>query len=389
MRLRALHAFAPVISIALVVAGVSSPAMADDAVDITDAEAVVSEYLSPEVIESSQSSSSSVEVSSDADTPAVVTPSVADEVLELRNVGGDAPVEIQSVDFTLDANLGLVGEESGVYTFADEGGDTAQHVLPTDGGVQIITIADSAPASPFHEFPIQLSEGGTIDYQINPDGSVLASDSYGDSVGTLSAPWAIDANGMSIATRFVVEDGVLSQWVDYSTPGIAYPVLSDPNWTYTLTYVIGPKTKVNATKVRAQFYKCFSCVFAADPLLTGAPKKMPTKGTSVPLRLGGVGNFTVKKGDEWYFSSRNNFGWQFIAQSGHVDGAGSTITFDFYDRYDGKFVQVVNAYIKKDFVLGNATYKAAASRSWAYIANTLNLLIVGPQPGPPPTPPKK
>lgn len=163
-------------------------------------------------------------------------------------------------------------------------------MIPTDVGVQVITAVTAEPASYSREFPINLADGQTTNVSINEDGSAIVTNSEGLPVGTVSAPWAVDANGKSIATHYIVTDGVLSQWVDYATPGIAYPVLSDPNWTYSLTYVIGPKSKVNATKVRAQLYSCFSCNFAADPALSGAPRNMPSKGTVVPLRLGGIGN---------------------------------------------------------------------------------------------------
>ncbi|WGD37755.1 hypothetical protein [Lysinibacter sp. HNR] len=145
-----------------------------------------------------------------------------------------------------------------------------------------------------------------------------------------------------------------------------------------MSWAMGPANKINASHVRAYFHNCFSCFFG-DLATTGVPKKMPSEGTVVPLRVGVVGTFTVRKGKEWYFPTRNNFGWVFIAEPGHLDGAGSTISFDYYDRVDGQFVQTVSAFIKNDFWAGNEVYKFGAANTWNYMANRLGQMIIALQ----------
>ncbi len=49
-------------------------------------------------------------------------------------------------------------------------------------------------------------------------------------LGTISAPWAVDANGVSQRTAYTYANGVLSQSVD--TTDAAFPVVADPTITF-------------------------------------------------------------------------------------------------------------------------------------------------------------
>lgn len=387
----------PVILATLLAGNAISPATAAESYDITDAQDTLNAYLPSSAFADAEESENTIEISVNPDGNSVIEPGIAPTLTQPPTSGTmsqsntpteDLPeAEIQPVQLALDQDVDLTNEDNGISTFVNDDETQAQYVIPTDSGTQIITVQTVEPETFEHFFPIELDGGESAVPTINADGTALVSDSYGIPVGTLSAPWAIDAAGKFIDTKFLVQDGILSQWVDYNDPDIIYPVLSDPNWTYSLNWKIGPTSKVNSTKVRNAFYDCFSCNFAADPLLTGAPRNMPSYGQVVPLTLGGLGNFTVKKGSEWNIPLRNNFGWQFIAEPGHIDGAGSTITFDYYNRTtDGQFIQVVSAYIKNDFILGNGTYTLAASRTWSYVAYSLTATIIGPGPLPSPEP---
>lgn len=49
-------------------------------------------------------------------------------------------------------------------------------------------------------------------------------------VGGVLAPWAVDANGVDVPTRYITEDGLLVQIVDHLGGGYAYPIVADPTY---------------------------------------------------------------------------------------------------------------------------------------------------------------
>jgi hypothetical protein len=48
-------------------------------------------------------------------------------------------------------------------------------------------------------------------------------------LGVIAAPWARDANGRAIPTRYEIQGTTLVQVVDHRRPGVVYPVVADPN----------------------------------------------------------------------------------------------------------------------------------------------------------------
>lgn len=60
-----------------------------------------------------------------------------------------------------------------------------------------------------------------------PDGRVVVSDVDGNLLAGIAAPWAIDAQGNHLETRFSVEGSLLTQHVEYA-PDTAFPVVADP-----------------------------------------------------------------------------------------------------------------------------------------------------------------
>ena len=55
-------------------------------------------------------------------------------------------------------------------------------------------------------------------------------------VGFLETPWAVDAAGQDVPTRFTVHDNIVTQEVDLSDPYIQYPVVADPDmWSVIMT----------------------------------------------------------------------------------------------------------------------------------------------------------
>jgi hypothetical protein len=104
-------------------------------------------------------------------------------------------------------------------------------VQRTSGGVRMMSVIRSAKASTVYRYPLQLPKGATL--QLQSSGVVLIRDAAGRAVGAVRAPWALDANGVRVATRFEVRGRTLIQHVAHR--GAAYPVVADPSIDFGLT----------------------------------------------------------------------------------------------------------------------------------------------------------
>ena len=105
------------------------------------------------------------------------------------------------------------------------------------GGVERLAIAEGGgfrtlllindPTSP-REGVVEIMAvppGGRIVVELDGSASIL--DAGGNRVGGVAMPWAYDANGRPVLTRFVVRDGQLIQQV-FADSDTAYPILADP-----------------------------------------------------------------------------------------------------------------------------------------------------------------
>lgn len=71
---------------------------------------------------------------------------------------------------------------------------------------------------------------------LQPDGSVQFIDSKGKESGGIAAPWALDANGSPVSTRYEIGGNVLVQIIEHT--GAYYPVIADPWWTVVIPVVV-------------------------------------------------------------------------------------------------------------------------------------------------------
>ena len=101
----------------------------------------------------------------------------------------------------------------------------ASSVIVSATGVQMLTTIVDADAPARYAYDLDLAPGQIPE----PLGEGIAvKDSDGDIVLTVGAPWALDANGQAVSTRFEITGSTLTQVVDHSDDSIAYPVVADP-----------------------------------------------------------------------------------------------------------------------------------------------------------------
>ncbi len=92
--------------------------------------------------------------------------------------------------------------------------------------VSYIVIKDTSAPSDY-----QFAIGSpSEELKLIPDnrGGVTVSDSTGNLVNTILAPWAKDANGKNLPTNYTVSGNVVTQHVD--TRGATFPVVADPQY---------------------------------------------------------------------------------------------------------------------------------------------------------------
>lgn len=154
-------------------------------------------------------------------------PAIDDAALDVPEEGGDA------LSLGGGATLGLPatgdGQTVGNTTVFDATGtDQAQIAVQDVGiGTRALVNIDSADAPERYEFDLS---GDVASLRVNLDGSVAAFDADGALVGGFTAPWARDADGKDVPTRYDVEGTTLVQYVYHREAGVKYGVTADPVW---------------------------------------------------------------------------------------------------------------------------------------------------------------
>jgi len=101
----------------------------------------------------------------------------------------------------------------------------------------LITISGNRAPTSFG-FTLPLPAG--MQYRLNTNGSIdVIKTGTGQIIGSISAPWARDANGKTVATRYTLKGNVIMQTVAYR--GAAFPVVADPSvywhwWGYQVYF---------------------------------------------------------------------------------------------------------------------------------------------------------
>lgn len=366
------------------------PAAANDGqIDIYNAGALI-QQITPQVSrETVQATESALEpLSSESMRPElVIAPQRVEPVQEelapdaqSRGVADGVPLLKASPDLSITPTYvkEKVDESNGISVWRTDSEQVAAYVQPIRSGVRVLTAIAGSDAPRSYDYDLGVPAGTHL--RQNALGFLLIA-LDGSALGQLLSPWAKDANGVDVPTSYLFSDGTLTQVVDLDSPNIAYPVLMDPAWTYVHTAHIGNKTPA---QVRSKLINCFNCIFPVE----GAPQNFPSADQSLPLIVRPfIGspvywNFHCYFGSSYYAVDGNKswFGYYFRAAADHVDGAGSTISFDFNPRWSPNAPSyiytelVVSAYIMNtDPVgVGQPAYTLAATTTWNQFAYNLS-----------------
>ncbi|GAA1130711.1 hypothetical protein [Arthrobacter flavus] len=114
------------------------------------------------------------------------------------------------------------------------GETSANSVIVSDLGVQMLTTIAGADAPVQYSYEVVLEEGQTL--ALIGDGAAVVN-ADGSSALIVGDAWAVDANGADVPTSYSVEGATLTQTVEHAAAGdFAYPVVADPVWFLPAVY---------------------------------------------------------------------------------------------------------------------------------------------------------
>lgn len=161
---------------------------------------------------------------------AAVDPS---EGLLFASKDGDhaATVGLPGADDLSDAAI----SEDGSITFAGDHATPSVNVMVADTAVRISTVISSPNQT--EEFTYDFGDAAVVELQDDGGALVLSTETVADAQGeaevilaSIAAPWAVDAAGESLETRYVADGGTLTQVVEHHDVNVAYPVVADPSF---------------------------------------------------------------------------------------------------------------------------------------------------------------
>ena len=118
-----------------------------------------------------------------------------------------------------------VSVREGTVTYLGE--NASSTVVVASSGVQIVTTIPDKDAPTRYDYALDLAPGQSL--TIDDQGLPVVVDNDGEIVLAVLAPWAQDAHGNEIPTRYEVSGESITQVVDHTASAdVAYPVVADP-----------------------------------------------------------------------------------------------------------------------------------------------------------------
>lgn len=158
-----------------------------------------------------------------AETPLEVqVPTTADDGVSLSVGGFDLKI---SLPHAAAAGTGqLLGDGTTVYP---SDGASSNAVVPTAGGVQLLSILEGREASESYSYDLTIPTGHRL--EATADGGARVVDEQGTVKVEFEAAWAQDAAGVAVPTHYSVDGDTLTQVVEHKdVDNVSYPIVADP-----------------------------------------------------------------------------------------------------------------------------------------------------------------
>lgn len=191
-----------------------------------------------------------------AETAAVGTSTPADTPSPVIQDGATVDVNGSDLSVTMGAATDAVTSEAGQYATLQDDSITYAASHPREGTTRFTAVlASSTGARPEWTF------AGGRHLPLLDNGTVGISDGE-NFLGSIDAPWAIDAAGRSLSTHYEISGSKLTQVVD--TTGALFPVVADPTVNF-----YGPYIQVHLNK--AESYAAIGGYAACAGVLSKSP----------------------------------------------------------------------------------------------------------------------
>lgn len=137
---------------------------------------------------------------------------------------GDFELNISLPHATAADSGQLLGDGTTVYP---SDGASSNAVVPTAGGVQLLSVLEGREASESYSYDLNISSGHRL--EATADGGARVVDEQGTVKVEFEAAWAEDASGAAVPTHYSVEGNTLTQIVEHKDlDNVSYPIVADP-----------------------------------------------------------------------------------------------------------------------------------------------------------------
>ena len=121
--------------------------------------------------------------------------------------------------------------------------------------------------------------------------------------------------------------------------------------------------KATPSHALQELRRCFNCSFPVG----GAPRAYPTLGQFIPLVVCATGGFGCQKAPVKAYPTDGLYQLRLVAEPGHFDGTGSSVTFNFYTSKGGYLHLKVTGYVTSP-IIPDILNKAASRLVWSDFA---------------------
>lgn len=166
-----------------------------------------------------------ITLSSDTSGESLSIPLRRDELIEIQTDSAEGAESSIGISLPQQAGVSKHGKtlNSGTAVFGGDGVDVV--VEPIEASSVRINTVLSAKESP-HEFTYKLDLPKKAKLELQEGGAIAVIDE-GVLIGGVAAPWARDASGREISTRYVIDGHSFTQIVERDDSAV-YPVVADP-----------------------------------------------------------------------------------------------------------------------------------------------------------------
>lgn len=189
--------------------------------------------------------------------------------------------------------------------------DTAE--VDVDGAVRAHSVIRDADAPEVYVFTVSTDE--PADRILLPDGSVAffrqgtepETATEDDLLGLIDAPWAVDAAGVPVPTRYEIDGDAIVQVVEHRSATSAYPVTADPAWFIPVLALAARGGMVAWRAARAVTF------FRAGSIVAG--RYSTTNGFATFARF--KTRYGTRSGYDWHHIVEQKHAGRFVAEAIH------------------------------------------------------------------------